>query len=82
MNSGDTKTISGTSVTLSLMQTTNLSITVKGTDKDSPPLDPNDPLGTASATYTSTSDWSEGSHCTESASPHDFRICYTISVTP
>jgi len=80
--SGDTKTISGVSVTLTLLRTQNLSITVKGTDHDNPPLDSDDSLGTATATYTGAANWSEGTHCIESVSPHDFRICYTISVTP
>ncbi len=81
-STGNTKTISGISVTLSLMRTTNLTITVKGTDSDSPPLDPNDSLGTVSVAYSGSSNWSKGSHCVDSTSPKDFRICYTITVTP
>ena len=82
ISSGETKTISGVSVTLVLLRTQNLSINVQGTDHDFPPLDPDDSLGTATAAYSSASNWSEGARCTESASPHDFRICYTINVTP
>ena len=81
-NSGDTKTISGVSVTLTLLRTQNLSISVKGTDHDTPPFDPDDSLGTATATYTGATTWGEGAHCIESVSPHDFRICYTINVAP
>lgn len=81
ISSGSTKAISGTSVTLTLSRTQNLSITVKGTDADTWP-DSNDSLGTASATYSGATTWGEGTRCTESASPHDFRICYTINVTP
>ena len=82
ISSGETKTISGVSVPLTLLRTQNLSISVEGTDHDFPPFDPDDSLGTATATYTSASNWSEGARCTESASPHDFRICYTINVIP
>lgn len=79
VNSGETKAIAGTSVSLNLMRTTNLTISVKGSEDD---FMINDDLGTATATYTGASGWSEGSHCTESAGPHKFRICYGISVTP
>ena len=81
-SSGDDKTISGFSLTLALLRTQTLSISVKGTDHDTPPFDPDDSLGTAATTYTSATTWGEGSRCIESASPHDFRICYTINVTP
>jgi hypothetical protein len=80
IGSGDTKTISGISVPLTLLRTQNLVISVTGADDDSP--SPEDSLGTANATYSGASNWSEGSRCTESASPNYFRICYTINVTP
>jgi hypothetical protein len=81
-SSGSTKAISGVSVTRALLRSQSLSITVKGTDHDTPPFDADDSLGTATATYTSASTWGKGSRCIDSASPKDFRICYTISVTP
>lgn len=79
VNSGETKTLSGVAVSLNLMRTTNLTISVVGKDED---FLIDDELGTVTANYAGASGWSEGVHCTESASPHKFRICYNISVTP
>ncbi len=79
INSGENKAIAGTSVTVNLLRSTSLAITVKANDKD---LFVDDPLGTVTATFTGSSGWSEGNHCSESAAPHDFRICYHIAVTP
>ncbi|MCX7839802.1 MAG: hypothetical protein N2559_10190, partial [Anaerolineae bacterium] len=80
INTGETKPISDIVYTFLLMRTQNLTITVKGREEDT--LAPDDPLGTATATFAGTDNWKAGEHCTESASPNYFRICYTISVTP
>ncbi len=79
VNSGENKTLSGVVVAQNLMRTTNLTINVVGQEKD---LLSHDDLGTVTANYAGASGWSEGAHCAESASPHKFRICYNISVTP
>jgi hypothetical protein len=80
INQGETKAISGVSVTKTMDRTNNLPVSVKGTDSD-PPLG-TDALGTVFRIYLGASTWSEGNRCDESASPNYFRICYTITVTP
>lgn len=80
INTGETKTISGIVYTFALMRSQNLTLTVKGREEDT--LAPDDPLGTATATFVGSANWQAGEHCTESVSPNYFRICYTIRVTP
>jgi hypothetical protein len=80
IGSGETKAISGIVYSFDLLRSQSLSITVKGREEDS--WSPDDNLGTVTASYTGSTTWGEGNHCTESASPNYFRICYTISVAP
>lgn len=82
-DTGDTRTIRNTSITLNIMRATDLEVKVEGVDVDSDLLDDtNDSLGRMYIVYEGSNGWSEGSHCTDSAHPRDFRICYTITVTP